>query len=139
MKKILLPALVVAVGEICSAWDQGRSPKQDDALAKSKERGKTIYMELCITCHQADGKGVEGAFPPLAQSDFLLNTRDKAIHAVKFGQEGEITINNVTYNNVMPAPGISDQEVADVMNYVLNSWGNKGKFVSLKEVEAVKQ
>lgn len=114
-------------------------PYQESELSKSMTRGKEVYAELCITCHLADGNGMEGAFPPLAKSDYLLKSPDKAIHAIKFGQEGEITVNGETYNNIMPAPGLSDQEVADVMNYILNSWGNKGKLVTLKAVEAVKE
>ena len=114
-------------------------PYQESELSKSMARGKEVYTELCITCHLADGKGMEGAFPPLAKSDYLLKNPEKAIHAIKYGQEGEITVNGETYNNIMPAPGLSDQEVADVMNYILNSWGNKGKLVTLKAVEAVKE
>ncbi len=114
-------------------------PYQDGELSKSMARGKEVYTELCVTCHLVDGKGMEGAFPPLAGSDFLMKNPQKAIHAIKFGLEGEITVNGQTYNNVMPAPGLNNQEVADVMNYILNSWGNKGKLVSLKSVEAVKE
>jgi mono/diheme cytochrome c family protein len=112
---------------------------QDDEFAKSKERGKQTYEELCITCHLADGTGMEGVFPPLAGSDYLAKNKAGAIHAIKFGQEGEITVNGTVYNNVMPGQGLSDQEIADVMNYIQNSWGNKGKLVTAKEVESVKQ
>lgn len=82
---------------------------------------------------------MEGVFPPLANSDYLVKNKERSIHAIKFGQEGEITVNGTVYNNVMPAQGLSDQEVADVMNYIQNSWGNKGKYVSVKDVEQVKQ
>lgn len=112
---------------------------QDDELAKSKERGKQTYEELCVTCHLADGTGMEGVFPPLAGSDYLMKNKTGAIHAIKFGQEGEITVNGTVYNNVMPSQGLSDQEIADVMNYIQNSWGNKGKYVSASEVEKIKQ
>jgi len=129
----ILLALTLVV--MLTAW----RPVQSDELAKSKARGKVLYEELCVACHMADGTGMEGVFPPLAKADYLLKTPAKAIHAVKFGQEGEVTVNGVVYNNMMPAPGLSDQEVADVMNYILNSWGNKGKYVPVEDVKKVKE
>lgn len=112
---------------------------QDDELAKSMARGKIIYEERCITCHMENGQGIPSVFPPLAGSDYLLQKREASIHAVKFGQEGEITVNGVTYNNFMTPQGLTDTEVADVMNYILNSWGNAGPIVTAEEVAAVKE
>ncbi|HEY8511951.1 MAG TPA: c-type cytochrome [Cyclobacteriaceae bacterium] len=114
-------------------------PSQDDELAKSMARGKVIYEEKCITCHMENGQGIPSVFPPLAGSDYLLQKREAAIHAVKFGQEGEIVVNGTTYNNFMTPPGLTDAEVADVMNYILNSWGNSGPIVTVDEVAAVKE
>ena len=111
---------------------------QDDELSKSIARGKTVYETVCITCHLADGKGIPSVFPPLAGSDYLLTNREAAIRAVKLGMEGEITVNGITYNNFMAPPGLSDTEVADVMNYILNSWGNKGERVTVTEVNNIK-
>lgn len=133
-----IKTLLLAAGIITLSYSSLHS-FQEDELAKSKERGKQIYEELCVTCHLAEGTGMEGVFPPLANSDYLVKNKERSIHAIKFGQEGEITVNGTVYNNVMPAQGLSDQEVADVMNYIQNSWGNKGKYVSVKDVEQVKQ
>lgn len=91
----------------------------------SIERGKSVYNDLCITCHMADGKGAEKIFPPLANSDFLKNNQTKSIKAIKYGMSGEITVNGVVYNSVMAPLGLIDEEVADVMNYINNAWGNK--------------
>jgi mono/diheme cytochrome c family protein len=105
---------------------------------KLQESGKEIYTDFCIQCHGANGKGDGAKFPPLAGSDWLTKKRKQSIHAVKFGQNGEIVVNNVKFNNTMPTMGLSNQEVADVMNYVMTSWGNKQKKkVTEKEVEAV--
>ncbi len=114
--------------------------QQDNDLAASMERGKEIYEDFCIACHQADGKGLPGAFPPLANSDYLLNKREASIRAVKYGQQGEIVVNDVTYNAIMTPLYLADDEVADVMNYILHSWENKGgEMVTLEEVEKVKE
>lgn len=98
---------------------------QDTKLEESINRGAEIYSDFCINCHMANGEGVEKTFPPLAKSDFLLNKREESIRGVKYGQQGYILVNGVAYNNIMPPMGLEDEEIADVMNYILNSWGNK--------------
>jgi mono/diheme cytochrome c family protein len=85
-----------------------------------------------------NGEGVEKTFPPLAKSDYLLKKRVESIRGIKYGQQGEIIVNGVTYNNTMATMGLYDDEIADVMNYILNSWGNKSdKMVTEKEVSAI--
>lgn len=104
------------------------------------QAGKEIYTDFCIQCHTANGKGDGVKIPPLAGSDWLTKKRKQSIHAVKFGQNGEIVVNKKKFNNTMPPMGFSNQEVADVMNYVMNSWGNKQKKkVTVKEVEEILQ
>lgn len=103
-----------------------------------QEPGKEIYADFCIQCHGANGKGDGLKIPPLAGSDWLTKKRKESLHAVKFGQNGEIIVNKKKFNNTMPTMGLSNQEVADVMNYVMNSWGNKQKKkVTEKEVAAI--
>ena len=103
-----------------------------------QQPGKEIYTDFCIRCHGANGKGDGINIPPLAGSDWLIKKRKLSIHAVKFWQNGEIVVNKKKFNNNMPPMGLSNQEVADVMNYVMNSWGNKQKKkVTEKEVEGV--
>lgn len=109
---------------------------QDD-LATSIKRGKVIYEDYCITCHLDQGQGVPGEFPPLAQSDYLLEKTEDAIRAVKFGQKGEIVVNEVTYDGIMTPLYLDDEEVRDVMNFVLNSWGNTSTYVSLDQVQGI--
>ncbi|GGW60670.1 cbb3-type cytochrome c oxidase subunit III [Winogradskyella epiphytica] len=96
----------------------------DPELKASVERGKIVYGDMCMTCHLADGKGTPNAFPPLADSDFLREKQTESIKAVKHGMSGEIVVNGITYNSAMAPLGLSDTEVADVMNYINNSWGN---------------
>lgn len=116
-------------------------PVQDEDLEKSIARGKTIYTENCISCHMGAGEGVPQTFPPLAKADYLTQTPEKAIHAIKFGLQGKIVVNNLEFDNQMPSPGLDNEEIADVMNYILNSWGNSSekKIVTKKMVEEVKK
>jgi|TARA_R110000868_G_scaffold271613_2_gene530994 mono/diheme cytochrome c family protein len=106
---------------------------QDKELEESINRGADIYSDFCINCHMANGEGVEKTFPPLAKSDFLMNKREESIRGVKYGQQGYILVNGVAYNNIMPPMGLEDEEIADVMNYILNSWGNKSDSIVTPE------
>jgi nitrite reductase (NO-forming) len=110
---------------------------QEDALAKSIKEGKALYTSYCSMCHQLEGQGIPGAFPPLAKSDYLMADTKRAISIVKNGLQGEIVVNGQKYNNVMPAQALNDQQISQVLNYVRNSWGNKGKIVTAAEVKAV--
>jgi len=116
------------------------SYKSQDPLKESIERGSEIYTDFCMSCHLPNGEGVENVYPPLAQSDYLIKNREASIRGIKYGQEGKIVVNGKTYNNVMAPLGLSDDEVADVMNYITNNWGNKNeKIVTEEEVFKVKK
>lgn len=111
---------------------------QNKELKESIHRGKEIYLDFCITCHLANGEGVALTFPPLAKSDYLMNNREASIRGVKYGQRGLLIVNGVTYDNTMMPLGLENEEIVDVMNYVLNSWGNSGaKMVTLEEVNTI--
>lgn len=100
--------------------------------------GLEVYNSICMACHQTNGEGIPGAFPPLANSDYLLADKTRAIKQVLNGSEGEITVNGVVFNGVMPGQkdALNDQQIADVLTYVLNSWGNDGGTVTAEEVAA---
>lgn len=103
------------------------------------ERGKQVYMQLCFACHMPDGKGLPKVFPPLAHADYLLADKERAIRVVLKGLTGPVTVNGETYNSAMPAqPQLSDEEVANVVTYILNEWGNDGGTVDVKDVRRVK-
>lgn len=112
--------------------------QQKSDLQKSIDRGKEVYTDFCMQCHLATGKGDLVNFPPLDGSDWLVKKRKQSIHAVKFGQTGEIVVKGKKFNNTMAPLGLSDHEVADVLNYVMNSWSNKQKkMITVEEVKAV--
>jgi nitrite reductase (NO-forming) len=86
-----------------------------------------------------NGEGIEDAFPPLAKSDYLMKDKKRSIKIILEGQTGEIKVNGKTYNGDMPALDLSDQEVSDVLNYVRNTWSNKGEAVTPEEVKALRK
>ncbi|OHE89234.1 MAG: hypothetical protein A3G75_06885 [Verrucomicrobia bacterium RIFCSPLOWO2_12_FULL_64_8] len=102
------------------------------------ERGKRVYMQTCFACHQPDGKGLSGIFPPLAASDYLKAYRERAIRIVTKGLTGPVTVNGQAFNNVMPPQVLTDQQIADVLTYVTNSWGNSGEAFTVDDVRRVK-
>jgi nitrite reductase (NO-forming) len=108
------------------------------AGALSKEEriaaGKTLYNQSCFACHQSNGEGLAGAFPPLAKADYL-NNQDKTIDAVIHGLSGEITVNGKKYNSMMPPQMLTDEEAANVLTFIYNSWGNKGNEVTPEMVK----
>lgn len=111
-----------------------------NSLNESIEKGKEVYNDFCVSCHMPNGEGIPSAFPPLAKSDYLMNKREASIKAIKYGLAGEITVNGTTYNSAMSTMGLSDEEIADVMNFITNSWGNKNdKKITKEEVALVKK
>ena len=111
---------LIGFGTIAAAFIQPAD------LAKSVAKGKSVYANNCMNCHMEDGKGIANAFPPLAKSDYLKKPAKDLIAVVLKGQSGEVKVNGVVYNGNMPAQDyLTDEEIADVLNYVSNSWGNK--------------
>ena len=105
---------------------------QQKPLEQSIADGEEIYTDFCLQCHMANGKGVPGSFPPLDNSDYLNNI-EQSIHAIKFGLKGPITVNGKSYNSNMISQGLDDEEIADVMNYILRSWGNESSTIVTEE------
>lgn len=105
-------------------------------------RGKKVYENLCIACHQADAGGVPRMNPPLIQTPWVLGDKKRLINIVLKGLKGgEIEIDGDVYDNPMPpqAAVLNDQEVADVLTYVRNSFGNKASAVSVAEVKLMRK
>jgi len=109
-------------------------------LKASITRGKEVYSDLCVTCHLPNGKGIAGTYPPLDGSNWLTEKREESIRGVKYGMKGPIEVNGEKYDNIMTPMGLSDQEVADAMNYVMNSWSNNiDDMVTVEEVAAIQE
>jgi mono/diheme cytochrome c family protein len=137
MKYSIIALFIPVILMSCAGQnDETGDSNADGANDNPYAAGEKIYTSMCISCHQKNGEGVVGAFPPLANSDYLLADINRSIDIVKNGMQGEIVVNGQTYNGIMANQGLSDEEVRDVTNYILNAWGNKGGEVSLEEVQA---
>lgn len=116
-------------------------PAQDTALS----RGQTVYMQVCFACHQPTGLGLPGMFPPLADSDWVSAKKpDRMIRMVLHGFTGPVTINGKPFTTpapLMPPQGsaLSDQQIADVLTYVRDSFGGKASAVTPEQVKAIRE
>lgn len=111
---------------------------QDDPADAKFPAGAAIYKAKCFVCHQLTGEGIPGAFPPLKAADYLLADKKRAVEQVLNGSHEEMVVNGATYNMPMPFQVDTHQEAVDVINYVLNAWGNDGGTISLDDVKDIK-
>jgi cbb3-type cytochrome c oxidase subunit III len=102
--------------------------------------GKALYSANCTSCHQANGQGLPGTFPPLAKNPYVTGDASKVIHTVKDGLNGSIKVNGKTYNGQMPAwkSQLSNADIAAVITYIRSAWGNKASAVTEAQVAKVK-
>ena len=100
--------------------------------------GKVVYVQNCLSCHQVDGLGVDGMNPSLRKTSWVLGAKPRLIGVLLHGLQGQ-DIDGEPYNNVMPAQAtLTDQQVADVLTYVRNGFGNKASAVTVGEVKAAR-
>ena len=112
---------------------------QDKNLQESMKRGKEVYTLHCQNCHMENGQGMEGVNPPLAKTAYLKDTK-KNIGIILNGQTGDVVVNGKKYNAIMnPLNYLDDKQIADVLNYVRNSWGNKYPIVTPAQVKAIRK
>lgn len=97
--------------------------------------GEQLYRSNCSNCHQPDGKGLRHVYPPLATSDYVDNHFNQVICGMKYGMQGEIVVNGVTYNQAMPGVrSLTELELAEIATYMYNSWGRQRGLIEAKEV-----
>lgn len=101
-------------------------------------RGQALFATNCSMCHGATGDGIKEIYPPLARSDFIASNRQGMVRAVVAGLSGEVTVNGQTYRGQMPPIMLDDAQAADVLTFVLNSWGNPGGRVTTADVKAIR-
>ena len=109
------------------------------SLAQQIKAGEALFSGTCSVCHQANGQGMEGVFPPLAGSDFLMHDLRRAVAIALNGLSGPVTVNGKAYTSVMPPMSqLNDDEIANILTFVTNSWGNSGGKVTATEVREVR-
>lgn len=118
---------------LASQWVAAQTTKPSLAT------GKQVYTKYCLSCHQADGRGVSGLNPPLVKTKWVLGDKNTLINIVLRGMDAPIEIQDESYNNTMPAHShLTDQEIADVLTYVRSNFGNKASAISVKEVKTAR-
>jgi mono/diheme cytochrome c family protein len=113
--------------------------KEETDRQKYISEGIALYKNNCANCHQVDGAGLAGLYPPLAGSDYLKKNRNAVICSLKYGQQGPIVVNGKRYNRIMPAQlGLSALEVAEITTYIYHKWGGDEKgMITAKEVQPI--
>lgn len=143
MKKYVLAIAIIAL--MLQGFNTLSKDKNDGYITKkeskkgvysSADKGKSVYNQTCVACHQATGSGIPGAFPPLAKSDYLNKDVNRAIKGVVKGLSGAITVNGKKFNGNMPAQALSDAQIADALTYVYSNWGNNKTVVTTAMVKA---
>jgi mono/diheme cytochrome c family protein len=117
---------------------KSKAPAASAALSASIAQGKKIYTQYCLSCHQADGGGVQNMNPPLIKTSYVLGDKTRLTKVLLNGLQ-DVDIDGEPYNNVMPSHDfLNDQQIADVLTFVRNSFGNKAPAVKAAEVKAVR-
>jgi len=145
-------ALIVADPKVVSKLQAAAAPAPASAPAapaaagafvkasdEQMKRGAAVYARTCIACHQPTGKGLPPVFPSISETPIVVGNPELPIKFILQGLMGPITVGGMTYNSMMPpVPGVSDGDIADVLTYVRQSFGNKGNPVSADQVKAVR-
>lgn len=132
---------VIAIGICLIVFSSclGQLQAQEDIKA-SMERGKKVYESTCLACHQASGTGVPGMNPPLKQTKWVLGDKTTLINIILNGMDEEIEIDGDYFDNVMPPQShLNDKQIADVLTYVRNSFGNKASAIKEEEVKKLRK
>jgi len=136
-------ALIAADVKVVAKIQAAAAPAPAGAFVKASDeqmkRGLAVYSRTCIACHQPTGKGLPPVFPSIAETPIVVGNPELPIKFILQGLMGPITVGGMTYNSVMPpVAGVSDGDIADVLTYVRQSFGNKGNPVSVDQVKAVR-
>ena len=98
--------------------------------------GQKIYNQYCLACHQSNGMGASGRFPPLKGTDWVTGDKKRLVHLILNGMEGEIEVNGEIYNGLMPQHSfLNDDQIANVLTYIRTNFGNRASSLSVEEVK----
>ena len=134
------PAATASSSSMTTTTTTTKNTKVAAGGAASAAAGQKVFTTNCSSCHQANGKGQTGVFPPLDGNAVVTGPAPKVIAIVKNGLSGKISVNGTTYNGQMPAwkGTLSDSDIASVVTYIRSAWSNKASAVTTADVTAVK-
>lgn len=139
--KRLIALLFTIVFVACSSETKNESTSIAGRSARQTPKeldGRALFKKHCVACHQADGSGIEKVFPPLKNSDFLMEDPKRAIHNILKGMRGEITVNGVKYNGIMAPLRLKDKEIVAVVNYILRDLNNSDIRITEADVKEIR-
>ncbi len=147
-KKILFFSAITFYAMACGNAQQNQNSDPSEHIAtniqgsvKYKQymvEGRRLYTQYCSNCHQPDGGGLGKVYPPINKSDFIDNNFEESICIIKNGRQGEITVNGITYNQpMMPIPGLTDLEIAEISTFIYNNWGRDKGLIPVKGVQDI--
>lgn len=129
---------ILSVFLFSAGWLISQRPQKGPAPA-IMAMGKKVYTERCMTCHQVDGVGAQNMIPPLTKTEYVLGNKSRLIQILLNGMTGDITVNGEIYSGEMPShKSLTDAEMAAVLTYIRNSFGNKASVVSKIEVQKLR-
>ena len=111
---------------------------QNTSLSSSIKNGQLVYTGFCMSCHMEDGNGLESVYPSLVKSE-NLHDKNRLVKIILQGMRGPIVVKGQSFNGEMASISLTNKEVADVLNYIRNSWGNKAPEIKLSEIEPAKK
>jgi len=130
VSRLLVGVIAILAATACTPAD----PKFKQYLVE----GERLYLVHCSNCHQRDGQGLRQVYPPIAGSDYLLADMRGVICGMKYGLQGEITVNGVMYNQAMPGVlSLTELEIAEIATYIYNSWGTQRGLVDARIIGPV--
>jgi cytochrome c553 len=143
--QLLFLSILVCALIVSSCNQSEESSKYDHLDQRTKIRlrqylveGKRLYDVYCANCHQKDGTGLARLYPPLKNSDYLIPNKDKVICGIRYGQQGEITVNGVMFNQPMPANlNITDLEIAEIATFIYTEFADSVQIITINEVRKI--
>ncbi|MEM9857015.1 MAG: cytochrome c [Bacteroidota bacterium] len=132
---------VTCLSVMCAACtgktgNSNSSVSEEVKLEQYIVEGRTLYLQHCSSCHQANGQGLARLYPPLNNSDYLNNNVEKVVCNIKYGMSGPLLVNGIEYNQMMPGnPRLTPLEIAEITTYIYNSWGRSDGLVGVLDVE----
>ena len=135
MNQFFIGALILSALSLTSPAHGQSTSKNKSGLTQSVANGKVVYNTYCVSCHQTDGGGMPNMNPPLIKTSYVLGDKTVLINVLLKGMSHQ-DIDGESYHNVMPPfDYLTDAEIADVLTFVRNSFGNKAKAVTAAEVQ----